>query len=270
MTERNDSVTRPKPGKELTRRLANAESMAKGLEQFLAGLRRYTILIKRPGFSWDSGQFQSTDLTLYEDSKLIADGVIDPRLLKARQVVLIATAPDGGTAKINLTSRRVEILAGTSDLYKLLKTLNTQLLHNARSRWLTAGGSWALVILPGILIGTLFALDSVINPGIRHAVYGNNAKEASSGPPPDKWTVHAALGLLPFWLLAVVSAIVVALVVARSGALRIWPKSLTIKSILQAIYQIRVSGALSRNLLFIIVSIVSAVIGGVVTALVSK
>jgi hypothetical protein len=244
--------------------------MAKALEGLLAGLLRCTILIKRPSFSWDSGQFQSTDVVLFEDSQLVVDGVIDPRLLKARQVVLLATAPDFGTAKVNLTSRRVEILSGSPDLYKLLKSFDAQLSQSARSKWISSGGSWALVILPGLLIGALFFVDSLVNPGIRHAFYSSNSATNSSGPPPDKWTIQAAVGLLPFWLAAVISATMVALVVARSGPLRIWPKGLTMKSLVQAMYQIRASGALSRNLLFIIVSLISAVVGGIVTALVAK
>jgi hypothetical protein len=272
MADREDTGA-PSRGK-LTSRLTSAESMAKGLEDLLAGVLRYTVLIRRPSFSWDSGQFQSTYLALYEgeNNKLVVDGKIDPKLLKSRQVVLLATASDGGTAKIHLTSRRIEVLARTPDLDKLLKSFNAQLLDGAKSRWLTIGGCWALAILPGIFIGSLFIIDSLVNPRIRHAFYGNNGstKVASSGPPPDKWTIHAALALLPFWLAAVVLAIVVGLVVVRSGPLRIWPRSLSLKSLLHAMYQIRVSGALTRNLLFIIVSIISAVIGGVVTALVSK
>jgi hypothetical protein len=246
--------------------------MAQGLADFLAGLKRYTVIVKRPGFSWDSGQFQTTDLTLYEDEKLVENGVIDPRLLKARRVTLIATAPDGGTAKIDLTSRSVVTFANSLDLNRLLKSLNNQLLKKARSRWITYGRSAALFFLPILLFFINYTTDTLINPKLRHSVYSTSkaSNSNSNSPPLDKWTVQVNIAILLLWIIATIAAIIIMIVVSRSGPLRIWPTSLTVKALFQTAYRIRISGSISRNALFVFISIFSAVIGAVLTAILTK
>lgn len=261
---------RPPLVKSLTRRLATPESMAEGLAEFLGSLKRYTVVIRRPGFSWDSGQFQTTDLTLYEDEKLVENGVIDPRLLKARRVTLIATASDGGTASVDLTSRSIVTFANSSDLSRLLRSFNDRLLKNARSRWITYGGSAALIFLPLLLFLVDVIAETLIDPKWRQYVWGNERTSNVKAPPTDKWTVHIGIAILILWFVTIIAAIIIMLVVSRSGPLRIWPASLTVKALFQTLYRIRISGAIPRNALFVIVSVFSAVIGAVLTALLTK
>ena len=261
------NLPRPPVVKSLTRRLATPESMAEGLAEFLTGLKRYTVVIKRPGFSWDSGQFQTTDLTLYEDEKLVENEIIDPRLLKARRVTLIATATDGGTAKIDLTARSVDTLANSPDLSKLLRSLNNSLLKNARPRWITYSGGAALFFLPILLFILDIFAEMLIDPKWRHL---NTNVPNVKYPPTDKWTLLIGIAILILWIVTIIAAIIIMLVVSRSGPLRIWPASLTVKALFQTLYRIRLSGAIPRNALFVIVTILGAVIGSVLTALLTK
>jgi hypothetical protein len=267
VTDSEEVVKAPRRGTALTHRLVTLESMAEALDGLLAGMRRYTLVIKRPAFSWDTGEFRSPNLVLHEDEKLITEGSIDPRLLKARQIVLLGTVPDGGTAKINLTSRTVEILAATQGLYKLIKSCNTQLERGAKSWWITAGGAWLMTFLPVLPLVLVYFLDSVTNPKIRYAMYVNSK---ASRPPYDSWANHLADVILVLWLAVIFVALIIGFIVLLSRPLGIWPKSLTGKPWRQILYQVRSSGAIPRNALFVVVSIMSAVIGGIVTAIISK
>lgn len=87
----------------LTTRLADPESMARGLDQFTSNLRRYTIIVKRSSFNWDTGKAQDPNIVLFEDEPPVLDGVIDTKILKSKHVTILATTNDNGNASIDLT-----------------------------------------------------------------------------------------------------------------------------------------------------------------------
>jgi hypothetical protein len=86
------------------------DSVAKALEELLANLARYTLLIRRSTFSAETIESDNPNVVIFENEPITLDGKIDDRLLRAKQVTLIATAQDRGTAKIDLTSRTVQTL----------------------------------------------------------------------------------------------------------------------------------------------------------------
>lgn len=125
----------------LTTRLADPASMTEALGQFTSKLRRYTIIIKRSSFNWDTGKGQERNLVLFEDEPAVIDGEIDSRLLKSKNVTILATTRDGGTASLNLTSRSISTWASTPELRELIEEFNKALRINARSRWITPESS---------------------------------------------------------------------------------------------------------------------------------
>jgi hypothetical protein len=239
----------------LTKRLVDPNSMAQGLEELLSGLSRFTLIIKRPGFSWELARFQSTEVVLFEDEKVVNDGRIDPRILRGKQVTLIATSSDRGTASIDLTFRQIQIWASTAELRDLIAAFNAHLLRGARSRWFTPRAIAALVFTPIAAIIALPLIDLAVNPKVRNAANAN-----SKSVPWDQWTFRVALVSVLIWLFLILAAVAIGGIRARSGPLRIWPGSLTLRSFAQTVGKIRINVALRNNVNSIVVGVITALL----------
>jgi hypothetical protein len=238
--------------------------MAKGLDGLLSNLLRYTIIIKRPSFSWDTGRFQSAKLVLFEDEKVVEDGLIDPRLVKAKQVTLIAISRDRGIARINLTTRQVQYLAYSPGLSGLMLKFANDLLSGARSRWFTPGAALAAFIIPFFGLIAVPFVDILVNPHLRHLVTMPNEPKQL---PYDHWTTAAGLAILVIWLFMALVAGYLGLVRVWAGPLLLWPKNLTLRSILGIVYRIRISTTLRENTTTVLVSVITALVVFVITKL---
>src|ERR1035441_283572 len=149
----------------LTNRLVSIESVAAGLEELLSKLLRYTVIIKRPGFSWETGRFQSAEIVLFEDEKLINNNVLDPRILKAKRVVFILTSKDRGVASLDLKSRQIQYWAHTPELSNLIAEFNDQLLRGARSNDIQYD-QWALTASVVIFVALLLLILMAVILGL--------------------------------------------------------------------------------------------------------
>jgi hypothetical protein len=249
----------PSDGIRLTSRLVSEESMKRGIVELLLHARHYVWGIKRPSFDMSSGRDQSTDLILSEEDNLTMDGQIDPRLLKARRINLVITVKDGGTATINFKTRYIHIAADSPGLRKALASFNRCLRLGARSRWISMISVLSLILAPLFLIFSLFIIESSLNP-----------KSSSVHPVYDRWFNPILASLFVLWAISVSAALLIYIVIWRSGPLRIWPRGLTFKSILRAIYRIRVSDAVRRNATTIGAAIIASVISGTLVYLLTR
>jgi hypothetical protein len=148
--------------------------MTEGLKSLLSSFERYTILVKRPGSDWDPGKAQSTALLLDQDDQVIADGSIDPRLLKGRAIKVVGVTPDKGMATVSLSTRRVEALARSEQIIQAIEALNDHMLAGARLRWFTPGAAGAMIVAPLFAAFVPFIIDTG-EPWLTH----------SGGPPPS-------------------------------------------------------------------------------------
>jgi hypothetical protein len=242
---------------ELTQRLISAESMASGLDELLSKLLRYTLIIDRPSFSWETAQSQSPNVVLFEDEKPIIDGAIDPRLFKARRVTLMVTSSDRGVASIDLTSRRILVSVSTDELRNLIKDFNERLLAGARSRWFTPQAVASLVTTTVLAIAMPIVVDIIVNPKVRHIV---NSGNSNRGVPWDAWVSKSTLIVAIVAIVPTLMAVIISVIRTRSGSLRVWPGGLTLRAFAQTVYKIRISDTLRKNISSIAVGVVTAVI----------
>src|ERR1017187_458805 len=249
----------------LTNRLVSIESVAAGLEELLSKLLRYTVIIKRPGFSWETGRFQSAEIVLFEDEKLINNNVLDPRILKAKRVVFILTSKDRGVASLDLKSRQIQYWAHTPELSNLIAEFNDQLLRGARSRWFTPGAITALIVVPFFAFFMPPIIDIFSNPKIRHIVF--HAKSSSNDIQYDQWALTASVVIFVALLLLILMAVILGLVRIWASPLLIWPEGLTPRSFLQVIHKICISVTLRGNINNIIVGVVTASVVLIITKL---
>jgi hypothetical protein len=259
---------RPPTGTEMTRRLTTPSNMAKALDDLLGSFKRYTILISRPSFIWATGQKQEPNIVLFEnDGPLVREGKIDSQLLTARQITIIATAPDNGTVKVDLTARTLIAFYSTPDITRILVSFKAQLLQDARSKWITAAGAWAIIFIPLLAIGCDLLIDAYANPRIRHDFVGRpQGKGFYAGPDQIGSGIAEIIGF--FAILAVIIAIAISLIVARSGPLRIWPDAFTADAFQQIGYKLR--NAVANNAAMIVVGVCCAVIGAIITAVLTR
>lgn len=246
----------PKKTEALTARLVDGAHMSAALEELIAKLVRYTVIIRRPGFNWQSGARQDTQVVLFEGDKLIDNGTITTAATRAREVIIIATSKDRGVASINLTSRQVRYIANAADLRTFVEEFNRQLLKGVKSWWFTPGAAVLLSVTPLLVLFTIYAIDITINPSAGHGVNFH----------PDQWAV--VLGRVVFfaWPALVALAMFIAGVRSAAGPFLIWPRKLNALSALQMLYRMRNSQTLRQNVYNLLV----AVVAGIVLALFSK
>jgi hypothetical protein len=242
--------------------------MTEGLAELFAALKRVTVIVTRSSFNWEIGQAQAPNLALFEDEQLIVDKIIDPRLLRAKRVVILATASDGGTAMLDLTGRSVQMLADTSEIRRVVSSFNGHLLRNSRSKWLTAAGGWTLSLLPLAAIFIGYIVDTIVNPRNRRAIYDVNTNQKVGKFQPDIWLLSFARVMLVILAVGIVLALVIGIIRARSGPLRIWPDGLTTKTALRGLYRMRV--ALPSNAAPFTIAVVAAILGALLGAIFAK
>jgi len=97
--------------------------MAGALDELLRQCQRYIIAINRTSFNWDTGESRSPSIVLFESEHPVTEQGIDPRIVKARNVTIVVTVSDGGTAIIYMKQRRLQILTPTAELNKVLSRL---------------------------------------------------------------------------------------------------------------------------------------------------
>lgn len=252
----------------MTRRLTSVSNMAKALSDFFSRFERHTILITQPAFIWSTGEKQEPNIVLYEgDANLVDNRVIDDRLLKARRIVFIGTAPDKGTIKIDFTARTVAMYLSSPDVIRSLTSFKEQILKEARSKWITAAGAWGIFFVPLLALAADLFVDALVNPRIRHDWLGRpQGKRFYPGPDHLAYSIATFIGLVA--IVATLAAVIVALIVARSGPLRIWPEAFTSDAFQQVGYRLR--SAIIENTATIIVGVFCAIIGAIVAALLTK
>jgi hypothetical protein len=232
---------------QLTTRLADPESMARGLEQLTSHLRRYTIVLKRSAFDWDTGKPQQPNLVLFEDEPPVANGSIDPRILKSKSVVMLVT---------------VKAWTSTSELRRLVDEFNISLLDNARSRFISSRSSNLIVGLSFLIFGIPFVVDLTINSKLRRDL----GDPTYTGQEPwGHWFSGAYLATAIIWALLIFIAFAIDIIRSRGGPLRIWPQALTVQSLAETIYRIRVSEAIRKNINGITIAVLTGLIVYVLT-----
>lgn len=229
----------------LTRRLVSEERMAESLAYLFLNLQRYTLLVEVQRSERDSkiSKLQDPDIILFEHDPLQVRNKIDPRLLKAHSISILATTADRGTARIEVTDRTVYRWKDTPEISRVIEEFNNQLKSGTRpTRALIRTYSFGAVY---------WTLAMVLLAGVILSHYGS-------------------AGVISANIIVVCSIayfIIDAIIIWRSKALRIWPKELTRDWALPklvSIHLIRLS-AETRRLLF--VGIVTAIVTAIITRL---
>jgi hypothetical protein len=182
----------PKLRSELTRQLASEECVRQSLKYLLANLKRYTLLIEGTG-----NELRPQVILTEEEAWPSLGNVIDPRLLTARHITILATTKDRGTAEIDLTTRYVITWVRSQEISDLVESFNKRLKSGTRWGFIRqySSNSVYLILTSAFLIGL----------GIAN-LNGNVT--------------------LIFWTLCVVYLVIDFTIVRLSGPLRIWPQQL--------------------------------------------
>jgi hypothetical protein len=250
----------------LTSRLVSHEAMKLALEELEAKFTRYTVLVRRSAWSAEAVEADAMNLVIF-DEPLVPDGEIDQRLLKSKSVILTGSVKDGGTAVINLTTRRIQPQFGSPDLKQALDSFNAQLTKGARSRWFNTATIAALVYVPLLAILGTLGIDEAINPHVYKAMNSDSASGRSyQAVPFDHWVGRVNLTIAVFWAFLIVGAIILGAIRIWAAPLGIWPEKMTSKSFVLTVHRLRVSSATRKNATTIVLS----VIAGVLIALFSR
>lgn len=232
----------------LTRRLVTPECLRIGLKNLLSNATRYTLVIRRSSFNWDTGETQVPELVLFESGHLSLDATLDPVLLKSRRVLLLLSVSDGGTARINLSTRQVSVWADTLELRRALESFNQHLRSGARSRFITPGWALFVAVIPVLWVILLVAIEDFVD----HKAY-----QAYKALP---WQYDLGRPIILLWPAFLLICLVITIVIIRSGPLRIWPDSFTVKALFRTAYKIRFGEASRRNLMTIFVAVITGVL----------
>jgi hypothetical protein len=238
---------------ELTSRLVAHDSMRNALKELGPKFLRYTVAIRRSMLSPEVIETKAVNITIF-DEPLVKNDEIDERLLRSKSVILVGSVPDGGTAVINLTTRKIQPIFASPELKLVIDKLNAELTQGARSRWVTGGAIAALVLLPLAALVGLVIGDQAVNPRVRAAL---NHQGGSVHIPFDHWVGQAALPIAIVWIFTIVTAIILGAIRAWSGPLGIWPEKMTANSIAMTVYRLRGSSVTRQNLTTIAVSVIA-------------
>src|SRR4051812_25537131 len=89
--------------------LVSPDVMAGATKQLLESSANYVIVLKRWPFNWTLGSKQTPYYVLYQGDPVQLDGTLDERLVKARDVLIVAFTHDRGIARVSITRRSWEI-----------------------------------------------------------------------------------------------------------------------------------------------------------------
>src|SRR5688500_12170909 len=106
-------MNKRKRGRRLTGRLADEAVLLPALQELLLGTDRAFFCVTRGRLSSETGAPQSTSVVVPGQDAMDSTGRLAASLLRSREVVLVATWPDGGGAVVNLTSRTAVILTNS-------------------------------------------------------------------------------------------------------------------------------------------------------------
>lgn len=241
MTVSVPSQTRRRHMPTLTSRLVRQEAMRRALLDLLHDIPRYMIVITRSRFDFTSASPQIPKIVLNETDNLdlSTENIIDPRLRRAKRIQFILTEKDGGTCKLALTNRQVEIWQDSPLIRSRIIEFNRNLLEGASIGLVSFGYAMLLVLIPPLLAlgGVIFW--TVTNSRVRHAFYV--ADKPLTNYPNPAWLNDYGSTMIILWIPATITAIIMMMIILSSGPLRIWPQSLTMKSALQLALSIRVT-----------------------------
>jgi hypothetical protein len=233
----------------------------------LKDTERYIITVKRPRFNWETGRDQSPGLTLYENDGLDLSTAIDTKLSRSRRVQILLTDKEKGTCQINLTARSWEIWTDSSALRDKLITFNQRLIAGAHSRIITSWNAGFILLTPVWSALILVVIWSLSTRRGRQLGFDTNspAGQAAFNKAVPQWIDNFEHTMFALWPVFLAISLAIWSVIAMAGGLQIWPEKLTFKSAAQSLYRVRASTITPATATAIIVGVVSAVIGAVVT-----
>jgi hypothetical protein len=241
--------------------------MADALATLLRGMQRYMIVIDRSKMDWGTGLSRASKIVLDESDSLdiISKGEIDAELRRAKHIYVILIDADGGTCRIDMTHRLVEIWEESASVHNRIAEFNGKLLEGARSRVFSFGFGVLLFAWSPVLALCGFTLWTISDPRIRHLVYAtSNAPIPTNAYP--AWLNDYGVAVLWFmWPLSVLVGIVIFGVVLSSGCLRVWPQSLTLRSGVRLFFSIRATLFTREIGIPVLVAIITSLVSVIIT-----
>lgn len=236
--------------------------MRAALSELLADTKRYMIIIKLPRVNWETGKSQHTQLTLFEGDPVELGEAIDPRLLRARRVSIILADDSNGVLEINITRRTWRILQDSSALRDKLIDFNSQLISGRRTRFISPG--WACIVLFSPAWGIfLAALVFLLGTTAGRKFVGSQSNVPT--PPVPDWVHNMALTLVVCWPFFICIFLAMFAIISSSGALLVWPNSLTMNSVAEALYRVRTNLFTLVNTIALVIGIAAAFFGALFT-----
>lgn len=229
--------------------------MRRAIVSLLTNSERYVITVRQAPVNRDTGDPQESGLVLFEKDPLDLTNHLDVRLLRARAVKILLVDKSRRVISIEFPQRSWRVLADGTDLRNRLTEFNDHLVIGAKSRMFTSSTARWLISGPVYLwIIVIVAWGaSVANPHPGKAV------------PNPRWLndFSSAIwyGVIPIsW----VTALFVFIVISNSGALGVWPKRFTRRSLSEGTYQVRATLFTPASIAALIIATIAGVIGAVV------
>lgn len=232
--------------------------MRQAMVNLLTDAERYLITIRQAPTNRITRAPQAREVVLFEKDALDLTDRLDARLQYAREVNIVLIDKSRGTVMIEFPRRSWRVLTDGKDLRSRLIGFSDDLAAGARSWMFTYFMAWWLLAGPILLL--------VIVAGAWGASTTNQPGKA---PPNPGWlNDFYKVSLFSIIPICWVVAIYVFIVLSFSGALGIWPKTFTLKTFTEGLYQVRIALFTPLNIAVLITATVAAIVGGVVATVI--
>jgi len=245
----------------LTQRLVTPDGIHEALHVLLTKVDQYLLVVQRSRYS-KTGEDQSPGLLFTEIEPADLDKDIATHLSNAKRalVILRTNDPDVGVGSLDLTTRKWESLIENERLNEALIEFNDTLAKHSKARWFTYGWAWTAFFAPIIISFVAYIGGILFDPALRSQIFSGRQEIAYPA-----WLESITFRAGELWPVFIAIGLIIIVIVAQSGALRVWPQKLTRKAFVTAAYRIRASNFLARNASTLLGSVLAAAISALIT-----
>lgn len=214
--------------------------MSDALKRLTQGADHWAFYIRRSPLDWDTGAEQSEGLSILKGDSIELDEPLDERLVRSRQVQLVVSWHDGGSALVDVTGRSYRILTPSQSARETLASFSKKFKSEKGKRMYRPALIGALFTFPFTVGFPIFFLASLVDPEARRTVWlDDDPNNKMVAPAWADTCLTVALILYPF-ALAYASWLLYRRV--RSGGLRVWRPAFTRMSLLTLLYRVKSEG----------------------------
>lgn len=235
--------------------------MRQAMVGLLANTERYVITMRQAPVNRDTGDPQERELVLVEKDPLDLTVHLDAKLRRASEVKILLIDKSRRTVLIEFPQRSWKVLGDGTELRNRLTEFNDHLVIGAQSRMFTFSTcTW-------LILGPVFLWISVV---IAWAIQAAIHEPRKTTPIPswlNDFSEAVFYGILPTFGVA---AFFVLIVISFSGALGVWPRTFTRRSLSESLYRVRASLFTPVSIAAIIGATTASVIAAIVSFLLTR